>query len=145
MPTLEDLLRRPRALEAVKEDAATLIRTLVREQRGLRGRTMRSGLMALESAHPGFLEASILRMLPLVAETLQAHYDQGAAGGDVPGYFASNEEKIADDLLRVTDGLAESTQRAWVARAYGMLRPQARAYVRDGLPQLANLLVKHLG
>ena len=101
--------------------------------------------MALESAHPGFLEASITRMLPLFTETLQAHYDRGWAGGDVPAYFASNEEKIVHDLLAVTDGLAESTQRAWVARAYGMLRPQARGHVRDGLPQLADLLVKHLG
>lgn len=145
MPTLEQLLRRPDALEAVKEDVAALIRAIVVGQGGLKGRALRSGLKTMESAHPGFLESSVSRMLPVFAETLEAHYERGLSEGDARGYFANKQDVIADDLLAITDGLAASSERRWVASAYRVLRPQARGHVVEGLPQLADLLAKHLG
>ena len=124
MPTLEEILGRPRSFEAVKEDGAALIRRLVQGQGGLRGRALKGGLNSMEAAHPGFLGAAVGRILPVFAPTLQAHYDKGAATGGVRAYFVHSGATIAEDLLEITDGLAASTKRKVVAA--GQVSPRDR-------------------
>jgi len=99
----------------------------------------------MESIHPGFLQAAAARLIPMCAQCLQRHYDQGVESGDVSAHFEVHGPAIAEDLLAITDGLLESNSRRWLGSMYKTLRPQARGHVLEGLPVLAELLHKHLG
>jgi hypothetical protein len=127
------------------DEASRLIRDQVAAKGGWKGTAVRNGLRAMESLHPGFLEGATARLMPMCAQCLQPHYDRGVESGDVRAHFDAQGPEIADDLLEITDRLAGASARRWLRSTYGVLRPQAREHVLEGLPVLAELLHKHLG
>ena len=145
MPRISQLLKDPDSLKRIMDEASTLIQAQVAAKKGWKGAAVRSGLRAMEFAHPGFLEGAAARLMPMCAQCLQPRYDQGVESGDVHAHFVANGPAIAEDLLEITDRLAESSARRWLRSTYRALRPQAREHVVEGLPVLAELLHKHLG
>ena len=67
----------------------------------------------------------------------------GGASGDPQRWFRDHANVVADDLLAVTDGLAERAQNRVLVKLYRSLRGQARDHVALSVPRIPELLARH--
>ena len=79
-----------------------------------------------------------------MAPVLETHWTAGLSSGDPDRHFRLNEQRIAEELLQVTDGLAARSDNRVLTRLYGSLRPSAKGPVASAVPRLPGLIRAHV-
>lgn len=143
MKSIQEGLDDPELRKAVVRDAAALVESEVASKRGLRGRALQAGFKAFRAVKPGIVAEAVDKLLPHFAPVIDPYWEKARASDDPQRWMSDRDREIADDLLGVTDRLAETAKHRVLKRIYKSLRGQARGHVVDAVPGLARLMVKH--
>jgi hypothetical protein len=138
---LLDAAKRP----SVVTDLNNLVETQVDGKGGVSGLAVKGTFKLVKAIKPGIIENAVDDLLDNVVKTLDPYYAkfQGEGAGSLADYFVANQEAISNELLAVTDARAESTSKDAVKKAYSKLRPSAQDNVKEALPGLAGIILKH--
>ena len=141
--TLTEALQDPARRESVVADGVRVIDEEVAARRGLSGAALRAGYGAFKKLRPGITRSAVERLLPLMTPPLDRHWALAQATTDPHRYFRDHSGAVADDLLAVTDGLADRAKNRMLVRLYKSLRGQARDHVILSVPRIPELIARH--
>jgi hypothetical protein len=141
--TLTDAMLDPARRERAVADGVRVVDEEVAAKRGLSGAALRAGYAAFCKLRPGITRSAVDRLLPLMSPALDRHWEKARAGGDPQRWFRDHANEVADDLLAVTDGLAERARNRVLLKLYRSLRGQARDHVALSVPRIPELLARH--
>lgn len=142
--TLVEVLENPERKQAVVRDSEVLLEAEVASKGGLSGAAIRTGFRTMKKVRPGVVAHALNVLLPKFAPVLDPHYATARASGDARAWFTAHADRLADDLLGVTDGLAKRAKNRILLRIYKTLRPQARKHVAGAMPRVADLCDTHV-
>jgi len=141
---LNDVLSDEAKQASIIEDVCRLVDDEVGKQRGLSGVAVKAGYKLVQGVKPGFVRNVVQALLPEFAAALEPIREQAVAQGQtVSGYFSAHTAEVAEALLAVTDGRAQSSEHGSVRGAYGKLRGSARKNVQSAVPGLGKIIEKH--
>jgi len=141
---LNDVLSDEAKRASIIEDVCRLVDDEVGKQRGLSGVAVKAGYKLVQGVKPGFVRNVVQALLPEFAAALEPIREQAVAQGQtVSGYFSAHTAEVAEALLAVTDGRAQSSEHGSVRGAYGKLRGSARKNVQSAVPGLGKIIEKH--
>ncbi|MEN0061604.1 MAG: hypothetical protein AAGA48_05605 [Myxococcota bacterium] len=143
--TIPELLENPAAREALFRDAEDVLADRVAQSRGLTGMAIRTGFSAFQRVQPGIVGLAVARLAPHFAPILETHWAVARETDNRVAYFTMHAPTIANDLLSVTDGMADRAKNAVLVSIYRSLRGRAEAEVASAMPDVAGLLERHLG
>jgi hypothetical protein len=137
MTTLQQLSVSPHR-ETVIADAVALIDAHVKRK----GLVVRAAYAALKAIKHGIVPDTIDSLLDAWLAKLEPHY--ATHTDTLSAYFATNADRVADDLLSVTDERAAKSSRSTVKKLYARLRDSAKENVAEALPELGAILERRL-
>jgi hypothetical protein len=141
---LNDVLSDEAKRASIIEDVCRLVDDEVGKQRGLSGVAVKAGYKLVQGVKPGFVRNVVQALLPEFAVALEPIREQAVAQGQtVSGYFSAHTAEVAEALLAVTDGRAQSSEHGSVRGAYGKLRGSARKNVQSAVPGLGKIIEKY--
>jgi len=141
---LNDVLSDEAKRASIIEDVCRLVDDEVGKQRGLSGVAVKAGYKLVQGVKPGFVRNVVQALLPEFAAALEPIREQAVAQGQtVSGYFSAHTAEVAEALLAVTDGRAQSSEHGSVRGAYGKLRGSARKNVQSAVPGLGQIVEKY--
>jgi len=141
---LNDVLSDEVKRASIIEDVCRLVDDEVGKQRGLSGVAVKAGYKLVQGVKPGFVRNVVQALLPEFAVALEPIREQAVAQGQtVSGYFSAHTAEVAEALLAVTDGRAQSSEHGSVRGAYGKLRGSARKNVQSAVPGLGRIIEKY--
>lgn len=144
MSKLAEVLSSPDKKAQVVEDCLRIIDDEVADKGGLGGMAIKTGYRAVKGVKPGFVEKVVNDLLPEFADAIDPIYEEAKAQGrPVKQHFVDNSDRVADNLLAITDGKAERSKNNLVKKTYGKLRGQAKTHVTAAVPRLGELIQKH--
>lgn len=143
MNTLTESLLKPAARPAVVGDLVEVVNQEVQAKKGVSGVTVKTAVATVRKVSPNVIGSAIDRMLPEFARVLEPFWADFSGTGDFGIYLAGRGDEAANALVSVTDKKAESTTKAPLRKAYGMLRPRAIDNVTTALPRLGAAIQKH--
>ena len=144
MSSLAETLRDPDKARAVVKDGARLVEQEVAGKRGLTGKVLRLGYRSVLKVEPRLVEKALGHLLPEFAPAVDPYYQKGKQSGNVKAYFSANASSIADAMLAVTDKRAEGAKNRMLLKAYRGLRPQAKKHTMEAVPQVGELIERHV-
>ncbi len=141
---LNDVLSDEAKQASITEDVCRLVDDEVGKQRGLSGVAVKAGYKLVQGVKPGFVRNVVQALLPEFAAALEPIREQAVAQGQtVSGYFSAHTAEVAEALLAVTDGRAQSSEHGSVRGAYGKLRGSARKNVQSAVPGLGKIIERY--
>ena len=144
MTSLKDSLGTAPKREAVIQDACQVLDQEVADKSGITGLAIKGAYKLVQGIKPGFVRQVVDHLLDEFLDALNPLYDEAVAKGQRPGaYLLSNQGRVADALLQVTDNRAAQTEGSTVKKAYEKLRPSAKKHVEAAAPRLAQMLERH--
>ena len=139
---LDDETNRRRLLQ----DCVRLIDDEVASKKGFSGLAIKGGFKVVRAVKPGFVEEVMDFLLEEFVDHLEPVYgefrEQNAEG--LEGFLLARDQKVADQLLGITDKHAQKTQNQGVKMAYDKLRPQAKTHVAAAIPRVAKMLTTYI-
>lgn len=142
--TLDEALKDARIREAVIADGERIVEEEVAAKGGLSGAALRAGYSAFKKVSPGIVKTALRRVLPLFVPVIDPHWVKAKHSGSPERYFRNHAETVADELLAVTDALADRSSHRVLVRIYRSLRGSARDHVIAGVPRIPALVARHL-
>ncbi|MGB3303685.1 DUF6918 family protein [Gordonia sp. (in: high G+C Gram-positive bacteria)] len=130
--------------EAMASDFADVIDAEVKKQSGLSGTAIKAAYGAASKFKPGVVQTATSKMLPDFLTALSPFWDSKPAGVAFGDHLAANGDAVAEGLLAVTDGQAESAPSV-LAKAYKSIRGKAKNYVVDALVPVGAVVEKYAG
>jgi uncharacterized protein DUF6918 len=144
MINLPDVLTSDSKKGAVVDDCLALIDAEVGDKGGLSGLALKAGYKAVQGVKPGFVRQVVVDLLPEFARALDPLYQEAVASGrSVRDHFNTNQGRVADALLSITDEKANRARSGLVKGTYEKLRSSARKNVESAVPRLAAMIEKH--
>ena len=141
---LNDVLNDEVKSAAIIEDVCGLVDDEVAKQRGISGVAVKAGYKLVQGVKPGFVRKVVEILLPDFAAALEPIREQAVAQGQPVGsYFSAHTNEVAEALLAVTDGRAQSSEHPSVQGAYRKLRGSARKNVESAVPGLGKIIEKY--
>ena len=146
MSTLIDRLGVEPTRAKVVEDCVTLIDHQVKSKGGVGGMAVRASYATIKAIKKKFVPETVDGLLDEWLGKLQPHYDRWSAGGggSFSEFLIARSDDVAEDLLSVTDGRAETTTHTTAKKMYLKMRPSAKKNVLEALPELSRLIEKYL-
>jgi len=141
---LNDVLNDEAKRVSIIEEVCGLVDDEVAKQRGLGGMAVKAGYKLVQGVKPGFVRNVVRSLLPEFAAALEPIRARAVAQGQtVSGYFDAHAQEIAEALLAVTDGRAQSSEHGSVKGAYSKLRGSARKNVESAVPGLGRIVERY--
>ena len=141
---LNDVLTDEAQRASIIEDVCRLVDDEVGKQKGLSGMAVKAGYKLVQGVKPGFVRRVVESLMPEFAAALEPIREKAVSQGQsVSSFFSTNSEEVAEALLAVTDGRAQSSDHGSVKGAYGKLRGSARKKVESAVPGLGRIIEKY--
>lgn len=144
---LTDILDQDGTLDALVTDAQALVAQELASKSGVSAGAVKLAYKAITSVAPGFYDRIVGVMIPPMLHQLTPFWQdfQAAGGGSFGDYLAKRSDEVGPALLEITDGMAASSQKAVVVKAYNAVRGGAQKHVEAAMPALGALVEKHAG
>jgi len=141
---LNDVLNDEAKRASITEDVCRLVDDEVGKQRGISGVAVKAGYKLIQGVKPGFVRKVVQALLPEFAAALEPIREQAVTQGQPVGsYFSAHTQEVAEALLAVTDGRAQSSEHRSAKGAYAKLRGSARSNVESAVPGLGKIIEKY--
>jgi hypothetical protein len=137
--SIQDPVRRA----AIVADAMIEVEAELEDRGGVSGVAFRQGFKAVQKLRPRLFEQNIEVMLPKLAVVTDAHLEAGTSQGDVHAYFLANADRVAEDLLAITDDRVAASSNRVANGIYDKLRSRAKSNVVDAMPRVARFVIRH--
>ena len=129
---------------AVIDDCCQLVDDEVRKKSGMSGMVIKTGYKAVSGIKPGFVRKVVNSLLDEWVDAINPIWLEADEKNTPPAtYLLSQEDRVADALLSVTDRKATHAKSPVVGKTYKKLRPLAKKNVVQAVPGLVNVLAKH--
>jgi hypothetical protein len=147
MTTLQETLLTKQNWDPLVADCQALVEQELNSKNGVSAVGVKVAHKAVMAFAPGYYQQAISAMLPGMTQQLEPFWeDFTASGGSLFGdYLAKRGGEVSEALLSVTDGMAESSNRAAVVKAYKSVRGGAAKHIEAALPNLGALVQKYAG
>ena len=145
MSTLAEVLLASENRASVIADCCAVIDQEVSDKKGLTGLAVKGAFKAVKTFNPTIIESVIDVLLDDFVTQLSPTYEgfKSAEETDLKRYCIQNDQQIADALLTITDRRADKSKIKVLVKAYRKLRPQGEKHVKEAVPRIATLLLKH--
>ncbi len=137
---------RPRVLD----DCVRLVDDEVKAKKGLTGKMIQIGYKAFTSVKPGIVRKATEHLLDDFTRVLDGHYETYLAADQdrrepFTAWARKRDSRIADDLLKITDGIIARSDKKVIRKIYDSLRGTAQRNVAEAVPAVGSLVMRHLG
>lgn len=145
MATLAEILLTDENRPRLVRDCEQLIDAEVRDKSGVTGLAIKAGFKTVKAVKPGIIPDVIDFLLDDFVGAMEPHYaDYVTSGaGEFPTFVVNRGDRIADDLLGITDRRAEKSKHRTLVKAYKKLRPKAQTQVVAAMPRLGTLIASY--
>jgi len=140
---LSDILLNENNRDNFVDDCVQLIEKQVAAAPGLGGLALKAAYSTVKGIRADYCAQVVDQILPEISIALDPMWTEAVNNGNPVEYFAERKAEVADQLLQISDKKADNSTRAIVKGAYGKLRPSAKTYVENGIPDLAKIINKH--
>lgn len=141
--SLAEAIADPTRKAALTADAIAAVEEEVSGLSGLKGKAIGAGYSSVTKVKPDFVPSNIERMMPMFAPVIDTRLAEARTTGDVPGYFATNADAIAEEMLAITDKRAGEANNKTAVKIYEKLRGSAKDQVANAMPRVAQLADAH--
>lgn len=150
MGMLKDKLLENGARDSVVVDCVHLVDHQVASKSGVTGLMIKGGYKAFKAIKPTIVKDAVNILLEDFVVVLDRHYDEyRSEEADKSKSFeiwaVGRDRKIADDMLGITDGMMERSNKKAIRKIYQGMRKVAEKNVAEAVPDMAHLIVKHVG
>ena len=150
MGILKEKLSQPSSRPQIISDCVRLVDGEVAAKSGMTGLMIKGGYKAFKAIMPTIVENAVDHLLDDFAVVLDKHYESYIAadpGKRVPfdAWAKNRDAVIADDLLKVTDGIMERSNKVTIRKIYQSLRKIAQRNVAEAVPAIGRLAIKYVG
>jgi hypothetical protein len=140
---LSDILLNENNRDNVVDDCVKLIEKQVGSAGGLGGLALKAAYSTVKGIRADYCAQVVDQLLPEISIALDPMWAEAVNNGSPVAYLTERKAQVADQLLQISDKKAENSTRAVVKGAYAKLRPSAKTYVENGIPDLAEIINKH--
>ena len=140
---LSDILLNENKRDTIVDDCVKLIDKQVAAAPGLGGLALKAAYSTVKGIRADYCAQVVDQLLPEISIALDPMWTQAVNNGSPVAYMTERKTQVADQLLQISDKKAENSTRAIVKGAYAKLRPSAKTYVENGIPDLAEIINKH--
>jgi hypothetical protein len=140
---LSDILLNEKNKDSFVDDCVELIDKKVAVAPGLGGLALKAAYSTVKGIRADYCAQLLHQLLPEISIALDPMWNAAVNNGSPVEYMTERKSEVADDLLQISDKRAEQSTRAMVKGAYSKLRPSAKNYVENGVPDLAKLIHKY--
>ena len=140
---LSDILLNENNRDTFVDDCVKLIDKQVASAPGLGGLALKAAYSTVKGIRSDYCAQVVDQLLPEISIALDPMWTEAVNNGNPVQYLAQRKAQVADELLQISDQKAENSTRAIVKGAYAKLRPSAKTYVENGVPDLAEIINKH--
>ena len=147
MGKLREALQVDGKREEIVDDCCRLLDGQVASKKGLSGMAVKGGYKVLKAIKPGAVREAIDGLLDDFVEALEKFHDDWKERdeGTFGEHLKRNKACVAEALVGVTDERARNTRHQNLRKIYDKLRPSALTHVEAAVPDLADLVDKHIG
>jgi len=129
--------------ETFVDDCVKLIDQQVAAAPGLGGLALKAAYSTVKGIRADYCAQVLDQLLPEISIALDPMWTEAKNNGNPVEYLTQRKGEVADELLQISDKRVEKSTRAMVKGAYAKLRPSAKTYVENGVPDLAEIINKH--
>ena len=140
---LSDILLDEKNRDAFVDDCVKLIDEQVGSASGLGGLALKAAYSTVKGIRADYCAQAVDQLLPAIAIALDPMWNEAVNNGNPVEYLTERKAQLADELLQISDKKVEHSTRSMVKGAYGKLRPSAKNYVENGIPDLAKIIDKY--
>ncbi|XZN92675.1 MAG: DUF6918 family protein [Microcoleus sp.] len=140
---LSDILLNEKNRDNVVDDCVKLIDEQVAAASGLGGLALKAAYSTVKGIRADYCAQVVDQLLPEISIALDPMWTEAVTNGSPVEYLTQRKSQVADELLQISDARVENSTRAMVKGAYGKLRPSAKNYVENGIPDLAKIIDKY--
>lgn len=140
---LNAVIQEPSVKASIVADCAQLIETQVNTKGGISGLALKAAYTVVKGLNAHYIPGAIGRLLPPLFEALNALWEEGTQAGDPVGYLVQHRSRTANTILSITDSRVRNAP-AVVKSTYGKMRASIQGDVEEAIPELAQILGKHL-
>ena len=140
---LSDILLNENHRETFVDDCVKLIDQQVAAAPGLSGMALKAAYSTVKGIRADYCAQVLDQLLPEISIALDPMWTEAKNNGNPVEYLTQRKGEVADELLQISDKRVEKSTRAMVKGAYAKLRPSAKTYVENGVPDLAEIINKH--
>ena len=140
---LSDILLNENNRDTIVDDCVKLIEKQVAAAPGLGGLALKAAYSTVKGIRADYCAQVVDQLLPEISIALDPMWTEAVNNGNPVEYLTARKAQVADQLLQISDKKAENSTRAVVKGAYAKLRPSAKTYVENGIPDLAEIINKH--
>lgn len=140
---LSDILLNENNRDSVVDDCVELIEKQVASAPGLGGLALKAAYSTVKGIRADYCAQVVDQLLPEISIALDPMWSEAVNNGNPVEYLTERKAQVAYQLLQISDKKAENSTRAVVKGAYAKLRPSAKTYVENGIPDLAKIINKH--
>ena len=140
---LSDILLNENHRETFVDDCVKLIDQQVAAASGLGGMALKAAYSTVKGIRADYCAQVLDQLLPEISIALDPMWTEAKNNGNPVEYLTQRKGEVADELLQISDKRVEKSTRAMVKGAYAKLRPSAKTYVENGVPDLAEIINKY--
>ncbi len=140
---LSDILLDEKNRDTFVDDCVKLIDEQVGSASGLGGLALKAAYSTVKGIRADYCAQVVDQLLPEIAIALDPMWNEAVNNGNPVEYLTERKAQLADELLQISDKKVEHSTRSMVKGAYGKLRPSAKNYVENGIPDLAKIIDKY--
>lgn len=140
---LSDVLLNEKNRDTFVDDCVKLIDEQVASAPGLGGLALKAAYSTVKGIRADYCAQVVDQLLPEISIALDPMWTEAVNNGNPVEYMSQRKSQVADELLQISDKRVENSTRGMVKGAYAKLRPSAKNYVENGVPDLAKIINKH--
>ncbi|MFM9267422.1 DUF6918 family protein [Tychonema sp. BBK16] len=140
---LTDILLDEKNRDSFVDDCVKLIDEQASAASGFGGMVLKAAYSTVKGIRADYCAQVVDQLLPEIAIALDPMWTEAINNGNPIEYLIEKKAQVADELLQISDKKVENSTRAMVKGAYGKLRPSAKNYVENGIPDLAKIIDKY--
>jgi hypothetical protein len=144
MSELRNILLEETRRPSLVKDCVRVIEDEVAGKSGMGGLVIKTAFKTVKAFKPGIIPDVVNVLVDDFVDQLEPTYVEFNAqgGGDIKGFLLSRSDKVADELLSITDGRAQKSKHRTLVKAYNKLRPQGKKQVVSAMPRIGDMLVR---
>jgi hypothetical protein len=140
---LSDILLNENHRDNFVDDCVKLIDQQVAAASGLGGLALKAAYSTVKGIRADYCAQVVDQLLPEISIALDPMWTEAKNNGNPVEYLTQRKGEVADELLQISDKRVEKSTRGMVKGAYAKLRPSAKTYVENGVPDLAEIINKY--
>ena len=134
----------PAVKTAIANDCAQLIDRQVSAKGGLSGIALKAAYGVVKGIGTNYVPGAIKRLMPETCAAVEPVWEAGVAKGDPVAHLTAESDRTADLILGATDARIARVNNGLIAGTYNKLRKSIRPEVITAVPEVAQILNKHI-